>query len=36
VTVVTQQPVTSQQKVETDIIPIAGDFRPPEVITRVP
>jgi hypothetical protein len=36
VTVVTAQPVPGNQEVETEIIPIAGDSHPPEVITRVP
>jgi hypothetical protein len=36
VTVETAKPVTGTQKIETEIIPIAGDSHPPEVITRVP
>jgi hypothetical protein len=36
VTVQTIQPMTGAQKVETEVIPIAGDSHPPEVITRVP
>jgi hypothetical protein len=36
VTIQTSQPMTGTQKIEVEIIPIAGDSHPPEVITRVP
>ena len=36
VTVETVKPVTGTQEIETEIVPIAGDSHPPEVITRVP
>ena len=35
-TVETVKPVTGTQEIETEIVPIAGDSHPPEVITRVP
>jgi hypothetical protein len=36
VTVDTVKPITGTQEVESEIVPIAGDSHPPEVITRVP